>query len=90
MEELFHYIRLKRTACDFARSAFRAAYPAHPISDAWVRAVEAERVVVAVFYQVGSHLVRPAPYKVYAVDRKTHFAEELPYEPSSRYWWHRN
>lgn len=90
MEELFHYIRLKRTACDYARRAFRATYPAHPLSDAWVRAVESDRVVVAVFYQVGSHPVKPEPYKVYAVDRTTHATRELPYEPSSSYWWHRN
>ena len=88
MDELFDHIRLKRIACSFARRAFQEAYPAHPLSDAWVRAVEPERTVVAVFYQVGSHRVKPSPYKVFAVARHTNQAEELSYDPISPYWWH--
>jgi len=68
-----------------ARDQFARDYPAFACEGTRLRAAEAERFVVAVFYQPDL-LLRPAPYKLYSVSRDLAHAEELNCEPSSPYW----
>ena len=69
-----------------ARRAFEAQYPRCQYKGCSLRASEAERFVVAVFYSDSDLPSRPSPYKLYSVARDLAKAEELPCTPDSPYW----
>jgi hypothetical protein len=71
-------------ACRAARQAVRDRHPGWRVSDAWHRASEPERDVVAVFYMPPGVLIMPAPYLLVAVGRDG-TAEELPDDIESPY-----
>jgi len=76
--------QLRCPACRTARQAVRRWHPDWRVFDAWHRASEAAREVVAVFYMPPQVLIKPAPYVLVAVGRNG-VAEELPDEIESPY-----
>jgi hypothetical protein len=76
--------------CQAARAAFSKAYPDWKAIKGWHnhRAVESNRVVVAVFYSEPKIGVRPPPYRLFAVSRDFTSVEELPRDANSPYLLH--
>jgi hypothetical protein len=76
---------LVRRACQFAESAFASAHPGETVEGARVRAVESDRVVVAVFLKP-PHLYRGTPpHRIVAVLNDFSGWEELPEDRNSAY-----
>jgi hypothetical protein len=76
--------------CSYCRAARQALKNAHPD---WIvtggcthRAIEAGRIVVAIFYQDSKLRSRPLPYQLFGVSRDCTGVEESATDPSSPYW----
>jgi hypothetical protein len=70
------------------KGALRAQHPDWKLCGTSLRATEAERCVVAVFYQESGFLTFPSQYKLFSVPHDLSTVVELPCSPDSPYWIH--
>ena len=76
---------LVRKTCEFAQSVFASAHPEATVAGAQMRAVEEDRVVIAVFLQP-PYAFRGTPhYRLVAVLNDLSGWEELPKDTNSPY-----
>jgi hypothetical protein len=78
----------RRSARRRACSCLRSHCPNVTVEGARLRAAEPERWVFAVFYSDPDRPIRPAPYKLIAVERDTGAVSMLDTSPDSPYWYH--
>jgi hypothetical protein len=78
----------RHPACQSAVAAVRSLHPDWDVFTglASLRADEAQRYVVAVFYSAPNVRVKPPRYVLVAMDRAHNFIELLPVDPDSPYF----
>jgi hypothetical protein len=76
---------LVRRACEVAKSVFASTYPNETVAGLRVRAVESDRVVIAVVTKPAHPFRGMPPYRLVAVKNDLSACEELPRDNGSPY-----